>query len=500
MKRLMLLLLLCALTLSACTAPATTQTVAVTLPPASNPYAAPTDDSGLGYAASTALYLPSRDGQRLIAQYTPLWLRHDVHPARAILEALLSFPANDDVHALGSGALSLHSQSAVEVSSGVCTVNLASSARQLTHQQLYTVCLAIASTLCELPDIDTVNVLIAGQAIAMDITDSLPLGAISPRPGEELPVLWEQMEARRAPLGEDPASTPVSATATLYFPLADGSGFLPETRSLSFSGQRPQQLALELVNALSTGAQYVTGTAEMPNVNSLLNVDPIITDLEDGGRLLTLRFNTNLEERLRQAGLDMPCFLGALHRTLTTFIPSISMVRMYVGDVLLTSLYSRTQGSQLFADGVMLRQHFDQYLMEQVTLYFARDGHLSPLSRAVPAARANDLRTLLTQLIAGPENASAFAATLPQGLSSADVLGLSMQDGTLLVNLSGAFAQAISTGSGDETLLCYSLVNTLCQATGLERVRFYFDGAMADTLAGKLCWGGEFLRSPGLIR
>ena len=66
----------------------------------------------------------------------------------------------------------------------------------------------------------------------MDITGCLPLGTISPRPGEELPVLWEQMDARRTPLGQDPATVPVTGTATLYFPLAEGSGIVAETRAL----------------------------------------------------------------------------------------------------------------------------------------------------------------------------------------------------------------------------------------------------------------------------
>lgn len=502
MKRLILLLLALTMLLSSCAPHPENHIVAATLPPADSPFDAPQDDSALAYTASVPLYLPSRDGQRLIVQYADAPLRHDTHPAQTILRTLLAYPDTDDTLALGGNTrLAFYGDMPVEVSGGVCTVNLASSALQLDRDDLYTVCLAIASTLGELPDVEYTNVLIAGQAVAMDISGCLPLGSISPRPGEELPVLWEQMDARRTPLGQDPGTVPVSATATLYFPLTDGSGVVCETRALSFPGQKPQQLALELVNALSAGAQFATDAAPMPNLTSLLTLDPIVSDLEDGGRLLTLRFNQGLEEKLRIAGIDLACFVAAMHRTMVTFVPSVSAVRVYVGDTLLTSLYNRQHGSLLFPEGVIFRHHFDQYLMRHVIVYMAQGKQLQATTRGLHHTQADSLRALITLLMAGPsadDTAQGLIAPLPGGLTQEDVLGLAIIEDTLLINLSDRFAQAIRE-SDTETLNCYCIVNTLCQATGLERVRFFFGGEPVETLAGSLYWRGEFLHSPGLI-
>ncbi|MGN0780042.1 MAG: GerMN domain-containing protein [Aristaeellaceae bacterium] len=502
MRKALLALLLCMTLLTSCAAPKSNPVAAPTLPPAVSPYEAPFGDEALRYTAQAALYLPNRSKQKLIVRYETMELRYDVHSARTIVETLLRYPDTDDTASLGGGVkLALYGSTPVEVSGGICTVNLSASALQLDRSDLYTACLAIASTLCELPDIQYVNVLVLGQAIAMDITGCLPLGAINAHPGEELPVLWEQMDARRAPLGQSPATVPVNATATLYFPLADGSGIVPETRALSFPGQDPQQLALELTNALSAGAQYVQGAATMPNVGNLLTIDPIVTDLEDGGRLLTLRFNPGLEEQLRKYALDMASFLAAVHRTMVTFIPLISAVRVYVGDTQLTSLYSRVHGSTLLPEGVMLRAHFDAYLMRQVTLYMGTGSQLQAVTRSLHHAQADSLLKLVEQLMLGPteaELAQGLSATLSAGLTEEDVLGLGIENDTLLINLSPAFADALRQSS-HETLSCYSMVNTLCQATGVARVRFFFDGQSVETLAGMLYWSGEFLRSPGLI-
>ena len=81
-----------------------------------------------------------------------------------------------------------------------------------------------------------------------------------------------------------------------------------------------------------------------------------------------------------------------------------------------------------------------------------------------------------------------------------DTTVVALEGDTLLLNLSGRFAALIRTeGASYEQLLCYSIVNTLCEAKGLKRVLFFFDGEAAETLGGTLYWGGEFLLCPGLI-
>lgn len=495
--------LLCVLCLCGCQAGGTPSTPAATLPPAQCDYDAPLGDA-LDYTAVMTLYLPSLDGQRLLSQYVTVSLRHDQHPAESLVRALLEARGSSQVQALGQGAqLSLYGDHPVEVAGGVCTVNLASSALMLSSQELYTVCLALAAALCELDGIHDVNVLIADQAVGMDITGNLPLGGVQAHPGEELPVLWEQMEARRTPLGEDPSAMPVSATVTLYFPLADGSGVIPETRSLTFPGQTPQQLAAGLMTALSAGAQYVSDAQAMPDLNSLMLYAPQVSDMMEGGRLVTLHFVSSLEERLEAAGIPLSCFIAAVTDTLTTFIPSVTAVQVHIGAIALGSVTHERHGEARFTDGIIRRSAFSDYLMSQATVYFAQGQSLTPVTRSLPASSAASPRQLMELLMAGPsalETDAGVEPTLPEGLDGTDILGLAVAGDTLLINLSGRFAQAIrSGGEAPEQLTCYSMVNTLCEAKGLRRAVFFFDGEMAETLGGTLYWGGEFLLCPGLI-
>ena len=89
---------------------------------------------------------------------------------------------------------------------------------------------------------------------------------------------------------------------------------------------------------------------------------------------------------------------------------------------------------------------------------------------------------------------------LPDGLGDADVLGLAIEGDTLLIHLSARFAELLGTQAAEwEQQACYAMVNTLGEALGVKRVRFFFGGGMLEELGGRLYWGGEFMLNPSLI-
>lgn len=454
---------------------------------------APIGDAGLDHSAICTLYLPSRDGQQLLALYEPMTLTYSRHPAESIVRALLAHPGDSRVRPLGGGVtLSLSGANPVEVSGGVCTISLTASALQLSLEDLYTVSLALAATLCELDDIRYVNLLAAGAPVAMDVTGSLPLGSVTTQTGQELPVLWDQLNARRAPVGVNPADVPLTAAAPLYFPLPGGKGIAPETRRLTFSGQNPAQLAEGLITALSAGPQ--TLQTAMPNLTELLLAAPTVTQLESGGLRITLHFPADVRSRIAGAGADPACCFAALTTTLTTFIPSLQQVCILTGDAALTSVMSGEFGSLLFPGGLHHRQDYAAYLTAPATLWGAQGGRLTPVTAALPYRTARDPRTLLLALAGLP----AEQAVLPPGLTDADILGLAIQGDTLLINLSERFGGVIRQSGMDQQLLVYSITGAMCSCLPVRRVAFFFGGQQMDSLGGSIVWSGSFMHDPGL--
>lgn len=493
-----LCLAMAALLLTGCTAvPAIEPAPVPTLPASVGPHDAPIGDAGLNHDALVVMYLPSIDGQQLLTFYETLPLSYSQHPAEAVVRALLAHEGNSRVRSLGGGVtLALSGTDPVEVSGSVCTVNLSATALQLSQQDFFTICLSLSATLCELDGVRHVNVLVAGRPVPMDTAGYLPLGTLTAQTGQELPVLWEQLVARRTPVGENPTATPLTAVATLYFPLADGTGIAPETRRLTFAGQHPQQLAIGLIDALSTGAEELSGAAEMPSLTTLMTAQPEVTDLNSGGKRVTLRFTADVRSWMTAVGADPACCFAALVNTLTTFIPSLEQVCILMGDNALNSLRNAGHGGLLVTGGVHTRADYAGYLRARSTVYHADGDRLVRHAASLPYRSGRSPRELLLALANAPED----SAVLPAGLTDADILGLAVTGDTLLINLSDRYADAIRHSGMDQRRMAYAIVNTMCDGLRIRRVRFFFGSESVDLLDGDVVWSGEFLYNPGLIR
>jgi len=502
-KLLCLLLCMSLLLLTACSGRVVTDAQpAVTLPPAAA-WDVPHGNAGMTIETTVPLCLPSADGQRLVTVYTTLPLDHTRQAARTVVEALLAYPADERVRDAGHGvALSLYGHNPVEISGGVCTVNLASSALELDHSDFYALCLSLAATLTWQDGITAVNVLVCDTPVGLDIAGYLPTGTVATHPGEDLASLWELMEARHVPLGQSAADVPLTSSVTLYFPLSDGSGIMPEARTITFAGQSPSQLASGLLSALGSGALLLDGTCTMPDLTSMLTQQPMISELADGSRMITLYFTPNLEDRLLLAGIEPMCFTAAVVCTLTTFIPGVSSVCIVSGSTMITSMYSRQLGELSFRDGIQRRTQYSDMLREQVTIYLARDSRLVPVTRTVSASTVNSPGQLLELLSQGPtsaEQAEGITAAIPDGFSSRDLLGMRLDGDILSVNLSERIELAITDQTMDESLICYSIATTLCASQNMKRIRFCFASEMVETLNGDLYWGGTFMLNASVL-
>ena len=474
-----------------------------TLPPVRNPYTAPADDSGLTSEAQVNLYLPSRDGQKLLARQASASLHRSGGNARTLVQALLSAKEDSLTDALGRKTeLQLYGVTPVEVSGSVCTVNLAGSTLALENDEIYAIGLSLASTLAEATDIRYVNVLVADVPYSYNNINSLPAGSVSAHPGEDLPVLWEQLRTRGAESSAEARSKSLSATATLYFPLADGSGFAAEARNLTFSGQSPDMLAKGLLLALSAGPQVLTGCAELPDINGMLLLQPTVSNLDEGGLLVTLQFTEDLQEVMEDYGVDFASFIASVNWTLSTFIPSVRAVRFFTGSTMLTALYGEPYGALSIERGLTRRSYFKDGLRDQDRIYMVRENRLAPVSRSLPSDAAGDPRTLLELMLRGAaleEKAAGLASPLPEGLNGSDILGIGTEDGTLLLNLSARFADRVA-GMSEESqrLCCYAMVNCLCDTLQVARVRFYWNGAVRCEIGTRFDWSGEFMLNRSL--
>lgn len=126
----------------------------------------------------------------------------------------------------------------------------------------------------------------------------------------------------------------------------------------------------------------------------------------------------------------------------------------------------------------------EELTAEIVALYFseAEANGLIKEEREV-SVDGKDLKVLvLEELLKGPRSAE-LNPTIPQGVK---VLSVVLEDGIAVVNFSEELRSKHSGGSTGELLTVYSIVNTLTDLPGVEKVKFLVEGEELETLAGHM--------------
>ncbi len=498
-RMLCLALALCAgLVMSGCTGKSGEEKApSPTLAPAAVDLKAPDGDRTVRKAGDYTIYLAGPNELQLRTQTVHLEETNLKDTAETLVRLLLE----SESEMIGR-SLALHRGQPPEISSGICTVNLEPSALWIPYSDYYKLSVALATTLCALDEISGVNVLTASQSVGLDVGGSLPMGTLSGHPGENLPVLWEQMAAKRTPVGADSGKTPLSAAATIYYPLKDGRGIGCESRMMNFPGQKPDQLAAVLVDAVNETMHRKDGDAGLPNLADYMLHMPVTSTLEDGGKLITVSFRENIEDLAAAWNTDLSCLITAMTCTLTTFVPGVTAVCVRVGEKLKTELPSNRYSVGTILGGLIHRETAEMFLTGSANVFFEKHGRLAVCEKPVERDMTDSPRAVLEAVLEGPdrrEREAGFLPTIPENVSGDDILGIAAEDNMLLVNLSETFRAAIeAAGPEKEALLCYSIVNTLCLNSGMKRVCFFFEGEQAETIAGALYWGGEFMYNPGM--
>lgn len=501
-KEWMALLCVCLL-LTGCAGEAGNTAASPTLPPVTLSYDVPENDVKQEISKSVLLYLPSLDGTRLIAVPQSASLSVSRHNAETLCTLLFAHPGTDQTVPLGGDTpLKLSETEAVEVSGKVATVSLAASALRLSHEELFTVGQALANTLCQFGDLEYVNVLISGVQPGLDVASTLPAGCYQPNMREDLITLRSRASAAKTAARR-------AIVTPLYYPAAGGKGILSEARTLSFSDLEGENVIATLLEALSAGAESLSGLPRFPDLNNLLSEPPAIFET-GGARRAILQFDESLNALLIESGITRSVMVASLVYTITTFLPALEGVEMTIGSERILSLtpsgtYTGAGETMLFPNGLMKRSDFSGFLLDACPLYFANgSGKLTLSSRAVPFYESRSVRRIIGQLMAGPQNydsVSGLEPVLPEGLRDSDLIGVSLEKETLLLNFSSRLL-TLSQGMSPETekRMIYAVVNTLCELPGVERVCFFIMGQQPETLAGSVFLPGDFLPNPDIIQ
>ena len=503
-----ILLPLCLLTGCVGNLPTEKQHSKQTLPPAQPVPAAPIGDSQSARATEVVLYIPDADASRLSTVSKTILVLSGQTKQEACVAALLD-AINDSPFSTGPSPLQLALVSnPVETSGDLATVNLSRAAHALSRRQMFALRVAITNTLAELAGIQYVQVLVDGRDTGLNLTGTLPTGALARYPSGSISSYWGQIETEQASVDLE-----LQKFVPLYFITQDGTAMLAEVRKVTFpemymdagdevpySERDAAEYARVLLEELAKGALQLPGMRRaVPSpIAAYLDRDPLYLPAEN---VLEIHFRQEIDDYLMVIGATRGMLLSSVCYTLTGFISRLAGVYITIGDELVTEM-ALMDGSQWAAyNGLMAREHFTSLAADTCTVYYplADGSGLRAVTRPVAQRFRTQPRALLRELMKPPPSPDLVAA-MPVGVTDADIMDLQIEGDTALLNLSSAFAAAcLGMGETRERDMVYAIVNTLTEIEGVMRVLFYV-GSEQRQLADNLFMAGCFMRHTGLIR
>lgn len=117
---------------------------------------------------------------------------------------------------------------------------------------------------------------------------------------------------------------------------------------------------------------------------------------------------------------------------------------------------------------------------QKVTLYFSDDQamYLAPEERIVTKGDETLEEVIIRELIKGPQK-EGLGRTIPEGT---ELQSVSVVNGVAYVNFSKEFKTKHWGGSAGETMTLYSVVNSLCELPGIEKVQFLLEGEKQESI------------------
>lgn len=445
------------------------------------------------YYAEVELYYESDSGVELSSITRTVYVPAGGSLVETALAELFS-SAGDQEHASpmpGDAALR-----SVELSGTLATVEvIVDMAGLQDDSELVAMFNAITNTLTGIYGVEAVNILVNS---APESVCGLPAGVLGHNDSSTA-VAWARYQAEAAGFLNN-GQMALTRSVALYFPSSNGQWLLPNVREVSFQSEDyASQLMLELISGTQEGGAYANF---LSGGVSIMTAEPEISVSAAGERVLDVYLSGAIRDYMLLQGLSEWQLAGAITVTMCSFITGLDAVRVNIDGAPITRLNIRGQYKE-FGDGLMRRSDFSMYIGSAGTLYFSDgEGGLIKVSRAMSSKRAQSAYSLVTQLISGPSSADQDARqTMPVGVSANDLLGVSVSDGVAVVNVSANFYRLCQMMDADnERLLVYSIVNTLCELSGISAVRIVIEGEQVETLSDSIYLMGELLPNPGIVK
>ena len=424
-----------------------------------------------------ALYFLDASKSELAAETRSIAVKQNERAEKKIIEAVIAGPTTENYQPVAEG----FAYEGIEILPDVINVYL-STEEEKTDDEIILMELALTSTLSDFSGVSYVNIFVNGVKNGYE---GEPIGVLQKPSGT---LREEQTKIQQRASVDNPVMDVV-----LYFLDGTERFLIPETRSFQFETSQPEEMISSVVQGLMRGPENTY--QHMPVIDrtiaELLGTE--IVSLEDGRTVVRLNFNKAPVAITQQFSNGEELAALAITKTIVGFLPGIDGVEIYVNG-------------NAQADPVIYTQDMcSEFLGNNILLYFPNSTYtlFIGVERMIAQEKAGAPKEMLAELMRGPTEADDkdVSPSFLSGISMEDVNDVYLAKDIAVVDFKASIIEKLAGVSRrDESMMIYSIVNTLTNINNIKRVQFLIDGERVESLGGNLNVIDPLLKNPGVIK
>jgi|GEM_PF-5635573 len=363
------------------------------------------------------------------------------------------------------------------VSRNLVTINLQGDFSIFTEKQFFCSIVSIVNTLCELKNIDYVEILLNGEQLTSRGLIVNPMSSMS----SSLHLMYLDhiniIDTEERKLVKD--------KNILYFLDKNSNFLIAEISNVAVS---KENAADDLLKLLKNEPYYGSGIQSSIPQNVIMPASAVITN-EDEQDILTVRLESPKYETMDNKTRYMMC--GGITLTLLSYYDSIDALRIFIN------------GHPALEENFLTKDMFIENIGQIVTVHMPnRDlEYLVETDLAMSQHRYNSPKERVREIVlADTDYKSNTVRIIPDSIKEEDILSVFVHDSCCVVNISEELYKVIiELPYKNIKMFVYSIVNTLTELENISSVQFLVEGMFYESLGASIYIETPMLNNPGIV-
>lgn len=428
-------------------------------------------------STTISLFFVTIDGKRLEGENREIVYSSSENIAFLAVNELIKGPTNTRLQNIMPDVELLN----VSVSGNVANVDFGENFNLLDQGAQLRARASIANTLIKLTDVEYVNIFVGGYPMHYYYNTLGAMGWLSGNLYDDYIIKIQQER--------DSFTSPSRIVLTYYFPDITKRYLVCEAREIIINDlfDYSTNIIDELLIKGPSNQDMLTGLFVQkqgfpPPLVEISNFEPF-QEYPDSTLLERLKIEINAEP------VNDELTRAAITSSLQSFYTKNKIYNVAV--------FFDSNNLILSDDNFNTRTEYLDYIGQIIKIYFKHDDDkIIAQDIVVPQNFTPDI--IINELINGPLT-NESSAVFPSDVNNSDLISTHIAQDIVVVNFNKSLLKKCDIlDNKAKTILIYSIVNSLCEIKGINRVMFLFDGNEIDTF-GKLNLSFPLFKNPNIV-